>query len=78
MCMSKDIENYLLVLNIKAEPKETTYTFQTQRAYYPKYKKMLPRFKMLKYYKNKCINQVLMFGDAQIIKYISEEMKLYN
>ena len=76
--MVKDIENLLLVLNIKAEPKETAYTFQTQLVYESKVHKMMPRFKILKFYKSKCINQIYTFGNADIIKYISEELKLYN
>ena len=76
--MVKAIEELLLVLNLKARSKNTAYTFQTQICFNEKFMKMMPRSKILKYHKNKCINQIYIFGNAQIIEYINQELKLYN
>lgn len=76
--MKSMVDELLLILNIKAEPKETAYTFQTQYVYKPEYKKILPRKSIFKFYKSKCVNKVWIFGDVDAINYINDELKLYK
>ena len=75
--MRAEIDQLLTVLNIKAEPKETSYTLQTQYRYKPQYKAMFNATCILKFYKNKCINRIFVTG-INIIKYLNDEIKLYN
>ena len=76
--MKTEIDQLLLILNIKAESKETAYTLQTQYVYKSDYKKMFPRSKFLKFYKNKCVNQVYVSNTIESINYLNNELKLYN
>lgn len=76
--MKAEINELLLMLNIVAERHDTAYTLQTQYVYKTQYKKILPRQKFLKFYKNKCINQVYVNTELQCINYLNDELKLYS
>ena len=76
--MKNEINELLLVLNLKAEPKETSYTFQTQYVYRTNYKKIIPRQTFLKFYKNRCINKVYISNNIEALNYLTNEIKLYN
>ena len=76
--MSPEINELLLALNIKAEAHETAYTFQIQYVYKTQYKKMFPRSKFLKFYKNKCVNQIYVSNTIESINYLNNELKLYK
>lgn len=76
--MRAEIDQLLLILNIKAEPKETAYTLQTQYVYKSQYKKMLPRQSIFKFYKQKCINKVWINTQLQMITYLNDELKQYK
>lgn len=76
--MRAEIDQLLLILNIKAEPKETAYTLQTQYVYRNQYKKMIPRQTMLKFYKNKCINKIYINTNLDALNYLNNELKLYQ
>lgn len=75
--MRAEIDQLLLILNMRAEPKETTYTLQTQYRYKPEYKAMLNATCILKFYKKRVINKVYLTG-INLINYLNDEMKLYN
>ena len=76
--MSPEINELLLALNIKAEPHETAYTFQTQYVYRPNYKKVFPRQQFLKFYQNKCINKIYVNSTLDAINYLNNELKQYK
>ena len=75
--MRAEIDQLLLILNIKAEKHETAYTLQTQYRYKSEYKAMMNATCVLKFYKHKCINKIYSTG-MNLIKYLNEEIKLYN
>jgi len=76
--MKQEIDQLLLILNIKAEKYETAYTLQTQYVYRAERKKMLPRQCFLKFYKNKCANKIYMSNNMESLNYLTNELKLYN
>lgn len=76
--MQDIVDQLFLILNIKAESRNTVYNYQVEHTYDPKRKHIYPRQRILKFVGGKLNQKILIKNRVQTINFLNNELKEYQ